>query len=122
MFGAFGEECVGDAVEGHIEGLEGYQCDVCGAYVDSLTEYPDFLSELTVEKVPEYTEEKLKSIRGIPVNRIIIGSESKGRVEVSIPIFVSFEDQKKIIRQQLSLLEYTKNLILEKNLDIMPKR
>lgn len=71
---------------------------------------------------PDYSEEKMKSIRGIPVNRIIIGSESKGRVEISIPIFVTYEEQKKIIDQQLSLLEYTKALIQEKNLDIMPKR
>lgn len=102
----------------HIEGLEGYQCDCCGDYKDALD-----LSDFTVPSFkPDYSEEKMKSIRGVPVNRIIIGSESKGRVEISIPIFVSYEEQKKIIEQQLSLLEYTKSLILEKNLDIMPKR
>ena len=104
--------CGGSFVQ--IEGLEGYQCDNCGAYVDSIGDSKDFK--------PDYSEEKMKSIRGVPVNRIIIGSESKGRVEISIPIFVSFEDQKKIIDQQLTLLEYTKAKILEKNLDIMPKR
>lgn len=96
-----------------IEGLEGYTCDVCGAYRDTLI---DTLYQ------PDYSEEKMKSIRGIPVNRIIIGSESKGRVEISIPIFVPFEEQKEIINQQLMLMEYTKAQILERNLDIMPKR
>lgn len=99
----------------HIDGLEGYQCDNCGAYRDSLWDDSESFK-------PDYSEEKMKSIRGIPVNRITIGSESKGRVEISIPIFVTFEEQKEIINQQLSLLEYTKAQILERNLDIMPKR
>lgn len=109
--------CGGTFVQ--IEGLEGYQCDCCGAYVDNIFQSEDLI---TTKFAPDYSEEKLKSIRGIPVNRIIIGSESKGRVEISVPIFVSYEDQKKLINQQLSLLEYTKAQILERNLDIMPKR
>lgn len=103
----------------HIEGLEGYQCDCCGAYRDSID---GFSESVESNFKPDYSEEKMKSIRGVPVNRIIIGSESKGRVEISIPIFVTYEEQKKIIDLQLSLLEYTKAQILEKNLDIMPKR
>ena len=104
----------------HIEGLEGYQCDCCGAYVEALNQ--GFSDTLESSFKPDYSEEKMKSIRGVPVNRIIIGSESKGRVEISIPIFVTYDEQKKIIDQQLALLEYTKAQILEKNLDIMPKR
>lgn len=97
-----------------IEGLEGYTCDTCGAYRETLWETENYH--------PDYSEEKLKTIRGVPVNRIIIGSESKGRIEVSVPIFVTYEEQKEIINQQLSLLEYTKAQILERNLDILPKR
>jgi hypothetical protein len=108
--------CGGTYVQ--VEGLEGYYCDCCGGYKE-IIESHDFAES---NFKPDYSEEKLKSIRGIPVNRIIIGSESKGRVEISIPIFVSYDEQKKIIEQQLSLLEYTKAQILEKNLDIMPKR
>lgn len=103
----------------HIEGLEGYQCDRCGAYVDDIG-FSAYVTDR--EYKPDYSEEKMKTIRGVPVNRITIGSESKGRVEISIPIFVTFEEQKKIINQQLSLLEYTKAQILERDLDIMPKR
>lgn len=97
-----------------VEGLDGYSCDKCGMFVESTTEFEPFS--------PDYSEEKLKSIRGVPVNRITIGSESKGRIEVSIPIFVTLEEQKEIINQQLSLLEYTKAQIQERDLDIMPKR
>lgn len=98
-----------------IEGLNGLWCDNpdCGAYRDGV-------EQKSVES--SYTEDKLKSIRGVPVNRIIIGSESKGRLEISIPIFVSREEQKALIEQQLDLLQYTKEQIASRGLDIMPKR
>lgn len=100
------------------EGLNGFFCDRCGAYSDSVPDNND--SESRVEK--SYTEEKLKAIRGVPVNRIIFGSESKGRVEISVPIFASKEEQKQLIDQQLSLLQYAKQEAERRNLDIMPKR
>ena len=96
----------------YIEGLEGLWCDTCGANV------PDFTKGVE----SSFTDDKLKSVRGVPVNRIIIGSESKGRLEITAPIFLSFEEQKRLVDQQIALLEYTKSQIAEKGLDIMPKR
>lgn len=92
-----------------IEGLEGYTCDSCGAFMNS-------------DPTRDYSEDKLKSIRGIPVNRFIIGSESKGRIEISLPIFLSVDEQKKIIEQQLDLLKFTKEKIKNDDIDIMPNR
>ena len=96
----------------YIEGLEGLWCDTCGANV------PDFTKGVE----SSFTDDKLKSVRGVPVNRIIIGSESKGRLEITGPIFLSFEEQNRLVDQQIALLEYTKSQIAEKGLDIMPKR
>ena len=95
-----------------IEGLEGLWCDTCGANV------PDFTRGVE----SSFTDDKLKSVRGVPVNRIIISSESKGMLEITAPIFLSFDEQKRLIDQQIALLEYTKSQIQAKNLDIMPKR
>lgn len=97
------------------DGLNGLFCDKCGAYMEL-----DTIADTRVEKT--YTEEKLKAIRGVPVNRIIFGSESKGRVEISVPIFASKEEQKILIDQQLSLLQYAKQEAERMGLDIMPKR
>lgn len=97
------------------DGLNGLFCDKCGAYMEL-----DATEDVRVEK--SYTEEKLKAIRGVPVNRIIFGSESKGRVEISVPIFASKEEQKILIDQQLSLLQYAKQEAERMGLDIMPKR
>ena len=113
------EKCVCGGTFRKEEGLEGMFCDVCGAFKPSpLSPFP------TIDKAVEksYTEDKLKSIRGVPVNRIIIGSESKGRLEISVPIFVSKEEQKLLIDQQLDLLEYAKHEIDRRKLDVMPKR
>lgn len=97
------------------DGLNGLFCDKCGAYMEL-----DTTEDVRVEK--SYTEEKLKAIRGVPVNRIIFGSESKGRLEISVPIFASKEEQKILIDQQLSLLQYAKQEAERMGLDIMPKR
>lgn len=97
------------------DGLNGLFCDKCGAYMEL-----DTTADTRVEKT--YTEEKLKAIRGVPVNRIIFGSESKGRLEISVPIFASKEEQKILIDQQLSLLQYAKQEAERMGLDIMPKR
>lgn len=113
------ERCICGGTFHKEEGLEGLFCDTCGAFKDS----PQ-LQIPTIDRAVEksYTEEKLKSIRGVPVNRIIIGSESKGRLEISVPIFVSKEEQKLIIDQQLDLLEYAKHEIERRKIDMMPKR
>lgn len=101
-----------------VEGLEGLFCDKCGAFLDT----PAYASASASAVEKTYTEEKLKAVRGTPVNRFIIGSESKGRIEVSVPIFATKEEQKALIDQQLNLMQYMKSRIDELGLDIMPKR
>lgn len=116
------EKCICGGTFRPEDGLEGLFCDTCGAFKEGhpLDKLKDLTICTSVEK--SYTEDKLKAIRGIPVNRIIIGSESKGRVEISVPIFVSKEEQKFLIDQQLDLLEYAKSEIKRRDLDIMPKK
>lgn len=99
-----------------VDGLEGMFCDKCGAFMNESSD----VKSASVES--SYTEDKLKSVRGTPVNRFIIGSESKGRVEISIPIFASKAEQKQLIDQQLDLMAYLKSQIDARGLDIMPKR
>lgn len=99
-----------------IEGMEGTFCDTCGNHSD-LTD-----TQMVQDVTSKYTEENLKSVRGVPVNRLIVGSESKGRLEISIPIFISHLEQKAIITQQLDLLEYTLNEVKNRGMDIIPKR
>ena len=93
------------------DGLEGLFCNKCGAYM----KYESATKDL-------YSDDKLKSIRGVPVNRIILGSESKGRIEVSVPMYASWAEQKALIDQQLLLLKYAKKKAEQMDLDIMPKR
>ena len=99
-----------------VEGMEGYFCDTCNCFRE------DTFDDSVLDVTKMYTEDKLKSIRGVPVNRITIGSESKGRLEISFPIFVSKEEQKALISQQLDLLEFTISEIKNRNIDIIPKR
>jgi hypothetical protein len=104
-------QCGGPLIE--VEGLTGLFCDDCGAhYEDESDEQP----------VNIFSEDKLKMARGVPVNKFCIGSETKGRIEISIPIYASKIIQKKIIDEQIEMLQYLKDSIEEKGLDIMTKR
>lgn len=64
------EKCVCGGTFRQEEGLEGMFCDVCGAHKDLPPSAKLFTIDKAVEK--SYTEDKLKSIRGVPVNRIIL--------------------------------------------------
>lgn len=110
-------KCSCGGVYNLIEGMEGYFCDRCGSFKDEILSGPDGVDVSSL-----YVEERLKSIRGVPVNRITIGSESKGRLEISIPIYITHEEQKAIIGKHLDLMEYAKNEIERRGLDIMPAR
>lgn len=104
-------QCGGNVA--HIEGLDGVFCQVCGAHYEDDSEQKD---------TDIFSEEKLKMARGVPVNKFCIGSETKGRLEISIPIYASKVVQRKIIDEQIDMLQYLKDSIEERGLDIMTKR
>ena len=100
-----------------IEGLEGCYCDKCNAW--SSEEICES-APVSIEKL--YLPERIKDIRGIPLNAITIGSESKGRVAISIPSYATPEEAKQVISMYLDLLQYTKDEIDRRGLDIYSSR
>jgi len=98
------------------EGLEGAFCDKCGKFIEK---YVDD-EELDLEHL--YSLERIGSIRGVPVNEIKIGSETKGRLEICIPAYATEYEARAIVDMYLRVLEYTKNQIDAKSLDIYSSR
>ena len=108
-------ECGGKFIK--IDGLEGCYCDKCNNWVP--WEYPD---EDPIDASALFNIERIKAIRGVPLNEICIGSETKGRVKIAIPAYATSEEAKAIISMNLDLLQYTKNEIEKRNMDIYTSR
>ena len=116
-------ECGGTFVK--IEGLEGMYCEKCNNWVpENDNSIPASLVEDNVyTKVGKlYDVDRIRAIRGVPLNEICIGSETKGRVKISIPSYATPEEAKALISINLDLLQYTKNEIERRGLDIFSSR
>lgn len=98
-----------------IPGLAGSFCNKCNAWTDSV-----FPEDTTLSNV--YNIERIKNIRGLPITEITIGSESKGRIKISMPAYATEEESKKIIDMNLELLRYTKQKIEDAGIDIYVSR
>lgn len=97
--------------------LEGSWCTECGKHFDiEIEDTPDVL----VRRM--YSEDRLKSIRGVPTNRMKIGSETKGRIEVEWPINAEFEEIQAKIDQSVRAMAYFKRKVEEHDLDIFTGR
>jgi hypothetical protein len=105
-------QCGGTFVKS--EGLEGSFCNKCGAYSEQEAT-PTTLDAL-------YSAERIGSVRGIPMNEFTLGSETKGRVKISIPVYATNDEAKAIIDTYIALLRYTKEKVEENNLDIYATR
>lgn len=99
----------------HTDGLDGYYCNKCNKWVESVDEHEASLSVI-------YDQERIKAIRGLPVNEIIYGTDGRGKVKVSIPVYASEEEAKFLIDMNVSLLKYTINKCNDCGLDIGSKR
>lgn len=101
-----------------IEGLEGMFCNKCNAYTpDEPTS-----TDKTFEMSSIYSEERLKSIRGVPHSTISIGSETKGRLQVMIPAYCTPSERKYLIDSNIDSLQYALSEIKKRGIDIMPSR
>lgn len=101
-----------------IEGLDGYFCEKCNAHIDEIPEDPDMpttMSEL-------YSEDNLRTLRGVPHTTYTCGSETKGRVCIQVPANASRAQTDKIIQERLESLKYMLELAKDLNLNIFTNK
>lgn len=65
-----------------------------------------------------FSEESLKSLRGVPCNEIIFGSESKGRIRAVIPVHIPRKNAENIIKELVDILKYGKDYARSIGLDV----
>lgn len=109
-------ECGGRFEE--LADLEGMYCNRCSKHIEgvvSLKEEDKALRHM-------YSEDRAKVVRGVPMSYIRIGSETKGRIEISIPCYATSSEARAIIDKHLDYLKYTSNGIEERELDIFTTR
>lgn len=108
-------ECGGDLYT--LDDLDGMFCSKCNKHVE--------VNESDMIDNPlsgGFTESRAKIMRGVPMNYIRIGSETKGRIEIAIPCYFTPEESRKIIDLRLSDLKYAKDEIDRLGLDIYTGR
>lgn len=98
------------------EGLDGVFCedDKCGYYSDETPSQADIVTDAR----QIFSEDRVKYLRGVPCDVFIIGSETKGRIQVQIPVGSSKAERRLIIDSALDDLQYLKNEIDKRGLDI----
>lgn len=103
-----------------MDGLTGLFCSdkECG-YFEEREVIP---SDLLVTPSDIFSEERVKSLRGVPCNKIVLGSETKGRIEIQIPCNASDVDRRTLIEQAVADLKYTKQCIENSGMDIYSAR
>lgn len=102
------------------EGLDGLFCSnqKCQHY---LAEEPGIDDYITDAKTI-FSEERVKHLRGVPVDTITIGSETKGRVQIQIPCGCTKAERRVLIDAMLDDLEYLKTQIESRGMDIYTSR
>lgn len=99
-----------------LEDLDGLFCAKCNKHIeDDGTRSIDKLSA-------GYTEARAKVMRGVPMSYIKVGSETKGRVEIAIPCYFTPVERRELINAYLDDLEYTKDSVDKRGLDIYTGR
>jgi len=68
------------------------------------------------------TEEKLKSLRGVPTHKIIFGTESRGRICAEIPIHYTKSQSKDLVKSLIDVLAESMMYAKEKGIDTSPIR
>lgn len=101
-------------VTAHPSGL-GYDCPMCG-----------FIPTLVMQKgvpprwTPKVNEEKVDLSKVPAWDKITVGTESKGRIEVYIPVDATESEAKLRIDRRLSWLYYVKTSAKDMGMDIEP--
>lgn len=104
------------------EGLEGLWCPdpKCGYYDPSDPSSEDILATGNAKEI--FSEDRVKHLRGVPMDIFTIGSEAKGRIQIQIPCGCTKAERRFLINNAIDDLEYLKNTIDEKHLDIYSSR
>ena len=106
------------------------KCGLCGTPLRHNSEYGEYCpntncknapiieDELITDSKQLFSEESLKSLRGVPTHKIIFGTESKGRVVAEIPINVHRKDAENIVKELVDILKYGKEYARSVGLDV----
>ena len=102
--------------------LDGLRCDRCGAVLSGDTAKIDNSDSSGLDLSTLYSEERLRSIRGVSMSSLTIGTPSKGAISIIFPPFCTIEEQHALIYAELSVLKYAKDRVGELGLDIYSSR
>jgi len=106
------------------------KCGLCGTPLRHNSEYGEYCPNMNCKNAPIiedelitnskqlFSEESLKSLRGVPTHKIIFGTESKGRVVAEIPINVHRKDAENIVKELVDILKYGKEYARSVGLDV----
>lgn len=90
----------------------------CGYYTEEEPKLDDYITDAKTI----FSEERVKHLRGVPVDTITIGSETKGRVQIQIPCGCTKAERRVLIDAMLDDLEYLKTQIESRGMDIYTSR
>ncbi len=101
--------------------LVGLCCDSCGALVTG--DYNKLAGVDDSKTLDDaFSEERARVVRGVSMSEISIGTESKGKICIKYPPYLSPSEQKQLIDSQLDVLEYTKKQVATRGMDIYSSR
>jgi len=112
-------KCGGEFVA--ISGLEGLLCNKCGKSISGDVDSLGTVSEAGYDPATAYADERLKSIRGVSMSSLVIGTPSKGCLTVQFPPYLSATEQKALVDSELAVLKYAKEQVTALGLDIYSK-
>lgn len=98
--------------------LEGLYCNKCSKHIEGTVKFGS--EDVALRHL--YSEDRAKVVRGVPMSYIKIGSETKGRIEISIPCYATATEARAIIDKHLDYLKYTSIGIESRDLDIFTTR
>lgn len=106
-------KCVCGGTYIHMDDSESLFCDKCGEWAED---------EAPRVKGSVFSEARLKPLRGVPTNTFSCGSETKGRLQIQIPINATDAEKKEIIDSAIDSLKYILDEVKRKELDIFTGR
>lgn len=102
--------------------LDGLRCNKCGTVLSCDTSKIDTEDAPGLDLSAIYSEDRLKSIRGVPMSSLSIGTPSKGAINIIFPPFCTVEEQHALIDAELEVLRHAKDKVQSLGLDIYSSR
>jgi hypothetical protein len=101
--------------------LDGLVCNRCNAFISGDTNKIENI-DVSSSMADLYSEDRAKSMRGVPVEKYTLGSESKGRIEIIVPIYASEEERSLLIERGVATMERILSQVKDRELDIFSSR